>query len=140
MKKLLSVTALLLVFVLALSACGMTIDMTAQAESHIKDMLAALTAGDLEAANALLHPERPDDATDAAMAAMIDLLDGREVDSCVQVSINVHTSTGTGGTSRTESGTVHILFTDGTDLSLSYSYVSDNGGEGFATFQFLVGV
>lgn len=140
MKKLLSVIALVLVIALALAACEMPIDMTAQAEPQIKQMLTALSAGDLDAARALLHPDRPDDATDAALTALGDLLGGREVDSCVQVGINVHTSTGTAGTSRTESGTVHILFTDGTDLRLSYSYVSDNGGEGFAIFQFLVGV
>lgn len=140
MKKLLTVTALVLILALTLSACGMTIDMTAQAEPHIKEMLTALSAGDLEAAKALLHPDRVDDATDGALEALVALLDGREVASCVQVSINVQTSTGTGGTSRTESGTVHVLFTDDTDLRLSYSYVSDNGGEGFATFQFLVGV
>lgn len=138
MKKILTVTALLLVFALALSACA--VDLTPQAEPYIKQMLTALSAGDLETAEALLHPDRPDDATDAALTALADLLGGREVDSCVQVGINVHTSAGTGGTSRTESGTVHILFTDGTDLRLSYSYVSDKGGEGFATFQFLVGV
>lgn len=140
MKKLLSVTALLLIFALALSACDMPIDMTAQAEPYIKEMLTALTAGDLESAEALLHPDRVDGATDTALAAMADLLGGREVESCVQVGINVNASTGTGGSSRTESGTVHILFTDGTDLRLSYSYVSDNAGEGFATFQFLVGI
>lgn len=138
MKKLLSVTALLLA--LALSACDMDLDMTPQAEPYIKEMLTALTAEDAEAAKALLHPDRPDDATDAALAAMADLLDGREVSSCTQVGLNVHTSTGTRGTSRTESGTVHILFTDGTDLRLSYSYVSDSAGEGFATFEFMVGV
>ena len=140
MKKRLPVIALVLVFALALSACEMPIDMTAQAEPQIKEMLTALSAGDLEAAEALLHPDRVDDATDGALAALADLLGGREVDSCVQVGINIHTSAGTGGTSRTESGTVHILFADGTDLQLSYSYVSDNAGEGFATFQFLVGV
>ncbi|MBQ8236525.1 MAG: hypothetical protein IJZ39_00010 [Oscillospiraceae bacterium] len=138
MKKALTVTALLLVFALTLSACA--VDLTAKAEPQVKEMLTALSAQDAEAAAALLHPDRADDATDAAIAALMALMDGREVASCVQVGLNVHTNTGTGGTARTESGTVHILFADGSDLRLEYSYVSDNSGEGFATFQFLVGI
>lgn len=140
MKKILSVTALLLVFALVLTACGLDVDITAQAEPHIKEMLTALSAQDLEGAKAQLHPSRADGATDAAIAAMIDLLGGREVESCIQVSLHVNTSAGTKGNSRTESGTVHLLFTDGTDLRLQYAYVSDNNGQGFATFEFLVGV
>lgn len=140
MKKILSITALLLVFTLALTACNLDVDITAQAEPQIREMLNALTAGDGEAAEAQLHPSRADGATDAAIAAMIDLLGGREVESCTQVSLHVNTSAGTKGTARTESGTVHLLFTDGTDLRLQYAYVSDNNGQGFATFEFLVGV
>lgn len=141
MKKLLTVTALLLVFALALSACGSPAELLKpQAEPQIRDMLTALTAGDADSAAALLHPDRADGATDAAIAQMIALLDGREAISCTMVGLNVNTSTGTGGTSRTESGTVHILFDDDTDLQLEYSYVRDKGGEGFSTFQFLVGV
>lgn len=140
MKKLLSLTALLLVLSLALAACNLDVDITAQAEPHIKEMLTALSAGDAEAAKAQLHPSRADGATDGAIAAMIDLLGGREVSDCVQVNINVQTSTGTKGHSRTESGMVHLTCTDGTDLRLQYSYVSDNNGAGFATFEFVVGV
>lgn len=140
MKKILSITALLLVFALALTACNLDVDITAQAEPQIREMLAALTAGDGDAAKALIHPSRVDGATDAAIAAMIDLLGGREVESCTQVSLHVNTSTGTKGTARTESGTVHLLFTDGTDMRLQYAYVSDNNGQGFATFELLVGV
>ena len=140
MKKLLSVTALLLVFALTLTACGLDVDLTAQAEPYIKEMLAVLSAGDADTAKTLLHPNRVDGATDGAIAAMIDLLGGREVSDCVQVTINVEIGTDTKGTARTESGMVHILFTDGTDLRLNYSYVSDNGGAGFATFEFVVGV
>lgn len=140
MKKILTVTALLLVFALVLAACDLSIDMNAQAEPQIREMLTALTAGDGEAAKALLHPSRADGATDAAIAAMIDLLGGREVTSCTQVSLHVNTSAGTKGNARTESGTVHLTCTDGTDLRLQYSHVSDNNGEGFATFEFVVGV
>lgn len=141
MKKILTVTALLLIAALVLSACGNPAEiLKAQAEPQVRDMLTALTAGEADAAAALLHPERADGATDAAIGAMIDLLGGREVISCTQVGLSVNTSTGTKGTSRTESGTVHILFSDDTDLQLEYSYVSDGSGEGFAAFQFLVGI
>lgn len=140
MKKLLSCFAVLLVCVMLFCACSFQLGLTGEAEPHIKEMITALAAEDMGSAKALLHPKRLNDGTDEALAALAGLLNGRKLEAYVQVSINVTNSVGTGGTARTETGTVQLTFDDGTGLYLNYTYFSDKDGEGFQTFQFLVGV
>lgn len=139
MKKILTVTALLLVFALLLSACDM--DLTPQAEPYIRQMLTALSTGDADAAKALLHPDRVDEDTGDLLRMLTDLMAGREVERCTQTGINMRSQmAGTGGAYREESGTVQVSLTDGTTLVLSYTYLSNDTGDGFTAFRFMVGI
>lgn len=68
--------------------------------------------------------------------ALVDQRNSREILNCIQTGIDVHT--GAVGSSRTESGTISIRFTDRTDLTLNDMYFSDDTDEGFMKFQFCV--
>lgn len=140
MKRILSVVFLFALCGVLLCGCTLKPELTAQAEPFVREMLDALMVEDYDTAEALLHPDMLQGSNEEALEALAGLLEGEEILICTQTSLNVSQSSGTGGSSRTETGSVAIGMTDGTDLRLDYIYLSDSKGEGFVRFRLSVGI
>jgi hypothetical protein len=69
---------------------------------------------------------------------LADYIDGRKAESVEVTSININTSTGTGGKVREEQVSYEVTLTDGEVISLNVVYLSDNQGEGFSVFQIVL--
>lgn len=145
MKKWFSMVMVLLTVIGCLTACNFTSNMSgmiagdAQAASKVENMMTALAENRLEDAKALMHPSvagRSDDP----IAQMSAFLAGRKVTELQQTGINVHTSTGTAGKTRQESASFQLTLDDGTTIYLAATYLSNNAGEGFVSFQIVLGV
>lgn len=145
MKKIISVFLFLVLVIGALTGCTLTnrlsnaLEENAESTPKIEQMLSALIENRASDAKALFHPDVTDN-TDAAIAQMIDYIDGREISSMELDGININTSIGTSGKIREESLSYLILMTDGEILRINTLYVSGNDKSGFATFQVVLGV
>ncbi len=62
MKRSLEIGIVLTLCILFLGACSGDATVDPQTQPYIKEMLAALTAGDLDASNTILHPDRMSNA------------------------------------------------------------------------------
>ena len=71
---------------------------------------------------------------------MVSYLAGRSVVSKEVVSINVNTSVGTAGKVLTEQLGYRVTLTEGDVIYLSVTYLSDRDGDGFTSFQLVLGV
>lgn len=140
MKKIISLAAVVLACAVLLCACSGGLDLTAEAEPLIQEMLTALSAGDLDAAEALLHPTMTD--ARGGLEEIADYLDGRSATRCVQNSLNFSSNFSTRGSVKTESGTLQVTLEDGSVLQLTYTYESNSDGSGFTSFsvRFTLGV
>ena len=145
MKKLISVIIVTLTVICCLTACNFTSNMSgmvageAQATPKIEDMLAAMAENRLEDAKALMHPTAADQSSDP-IAQMSDYLSGRKVADMQLTNISVNVSTGMSGKSRLENVSFQVNLDDGTTIHLAAAYLSDNNGDGFTSFQLVLGV
>ena len=147
MKKLICVMAAAAMSILCLlTACNFTSNYAdslgttkAESTSKVEEMMRFLADGDLDSALSLMYPGVAETAKDAA-AQMRDYLAGRKVTKLNQKSVSVSTSTGTSGKSRRESAAFQAVLEDGTTIYLSTAYCSDDSGDGFASFQIVLGV
>ena len=145
MKKWFSVLLVLLTVIGCLTACNFTSNMAgmvagdAQSASKVENMMKAMAENRLEDAKALMHPTVTDKSADP-IAQMSAFLAGRKVKNMQQVAINVNTSMGTSDKTRTESASFQVELDDGTSIHLAVTYLSNNAGEGFASFQLVLGV
>ena len=101
-------------------------------------MLTALAEDHNSEAKALMHPKAAENA-DAAIAQMNAYLSGREVGAVEQKSINVKSSAGTAGKSKQEQVVYQVTMNDGDVIYLNVLYLSDKDGEGFTSFQLVLG-
>lgn len=145
MKKTICFTLVLLVLLSCLTACNFTQNMSgalagdAEATPKVEAMMAALADNSTADAKALMHPqvaERSDDA----IAQMCAYLAGRKASAIEMKSINVNTSTGTAGKTRQERVAYQVTLTDGAVIFLNTVYLSSDQGNGFASFQIVLGV
>lgn len=145
MKKNISLVVALLLVMCCLTACNFTSNMSGmvggemQATSKVKDMMTAMAEKRLDDAEALMHSSVASNSGDE-ITQMSDFLSGRKVTSMVQKGVNVKTSTGTGGKVRQENATFQVSLDDGSSIHLSVTYLSNNVGEGFVSFQIVLGV
>ncbi len=145
MKKRICLTIVLLMVMCCLTACHFTSNMTGmvggkmQASSKVEDMMTAMAENRLEDAKTLMHPTAAGKSDDP-IAQMSAFLAGRKVTNMQQTAINVSTSTGTSGKTRQESASFQVTLDDGTTIHLSATYLSNNAGEGFTSFQLVLGV
>ena len=146
MRNKLRVTALLLTLVCLLSACNFTANLydntgnkEMEAAPQIEEMLAALAAGDRDAALALYHPKYRENF-EAALDQLSGYVAGRTMSSMESASWNTTTSKGTGGTSTQESGSFRVTMEDGEVFYISAVHLTDGNGEGFVSFQIVLGV
>lgn len=129
-----------------LSACSFTTNFSdstgnskMQTAAKVEEMMTALAGDDMDTALSLMHPEVAGNS-EAAIAQMRDYLAGRKMSELNQMGVSVNTSTGTSGQTRREEATFQVIFEDETEVYLSAAYYSDNSGEGFASFQLVLGV
>lgn len=146
MKRMLSLLVLALAAACLLSACHFTTnfsDSTGNTEMEtvvqVEKMLEALSAGDRNAALALMHEEKAA-VSETGLIQMSDYLAGRSVAEMVQQGVNVKTSSGTGGTARQEQGTFQITLEDGTVFTILAVHLSNSTGKGLISFQMVLGV
>ena len=144
MKRILVVLTLLALLV-CLTACNFTQRLTGALEENaespvmVDGMMSALAAKNTSDAKDRMHPQVRDSA-DGAIAQMVSYLAGRSVVSKEVVSINVNTSVGTAGKVLTEQLGYRVTLTDGDVIYLSVTYLSDRDGDGFTSFQLVLGV
>ena len=107
--------------------------------SKVERMMMALTQNSMSDAKNMMHPQSAEHS-DVAIAQMSTYLAGREAVSIEQVSVNVKNSRGISGNTRKEQATYTATLTDGEVIYLSVVYLSNNDGEGFTSFQLVLGV
>lgn len=144
MKKRICVLAVVMNILCLLTACNFTTtsmidNRTTAISPKVEEMMEALAGGNVDSALALMHPTVAEGAEDA-VAEMCEYLAGRKAAQLNQKSVNVNTSTGTSGKSRQETATFQVELEDGTEIYISAAYRTDAAGEGFASFQIVLGV
>lgn len=141
MKKILTLTLAILMLTLALTSCNFNISgsiLDATSTPKVEAMMEALAKGDLTSAKTLLHPDRTDG--EKYLPQMVDYLDGRGVSSLEVTGKNVTTSVGSGGNVTQEQVTYKATLTDDTVIYLSTVYLTNDTGEGFVSFQMVLGM
>ena len=146
MKKAICIVAVVMAVLCLLTACNFTSNFSdalgmvkANSTSQAEQMMKALAEKDTEAALALLHPN-VSQAGEAAVKQMEDYFNGRKVSALKQVSINTRTVSGTSGKATQESVTFQVTLEDNTAFYISAVYLTDKAGQGFASFQLVLGV
>ncbi len=146
MKKLICVTLLVFMMLGCLTACNFNFNTNlggslgnAASDEKVDEMMAALTENDISAAKSLLHPERSADA-DKSLEQIADFLNGRSVASKLRMNVNITTSTGTAGKTVQEQTAYRVSLNDGTVVYLNAVYLTTDAGEGFVSFQLVLGL
>ena len=109
-----------------------------QATPKVQEMMNLLAANDPAAAVKMMHPDVAGKA-DKAIAQMADYVAGRKTTQLQLINFNVSTSSGTSGKIRQEKVVYQTTLEDGEMIYLSATYVSGSTGEGFASFQIVLG-
>lgn len=115
------------------------------AKYQVATMMEYLTAGDMDQALMLMHPDRTADAWERdkviyRLKQMIDYIDGRKCTAMQQQSLNVQNSVGTSGSTKQESAIFLVTLGDSTTFRLSVVYLTGNEQEGFLLYQIILGV
>lgn len=145
MKKIICTLLVVLVILSCMTACSFVQNMSGtiadNAASTLKaeEMMAALADDNASDAKALLHPQVAE-TSDNAITQMSSYLDGREVSAMELKSINVNASAGTAGKSIQEQASYQVTLTDGAVIFLNVVYLSNDQGDGFTSFQVVLGV
>lgn len=143
MRKLVCFSLAILVL-FCFTACNLNLnleDLANESESAAitEEMLDILAEKRVDDAKALFHPQ-VDEEIDTAITQMCDFLDGRKAESVEIISININNSTGTGGRSRQEQVSYSVRLDDGQIIYASAVYLSDQDGDGFVSFQLILGI
>ena len=145
MKKIICFTLVLLALLSCLTACNFTQNVSgaiageAEATPKVEEMMAVLADNNAPDAKVLLHPQVAE-TSDDAIAQMSDYLAGRKASAIELMGITVNTSTGTAGTTRQERVGYRVTLDDDAVIYINAVYLSNNQGNGFASFQIVLGV
>lgn len=138
MKKLFVCVLAVLLMASMLSGCGL--DLKSESEPYFEEMMEALSAGDVDEALELMHPEAAeDDDVEEGVQSLIDLLDGREMEDYKRTGVNIYSGVNAAGKIKQETCTYEIELDDGTEMEVEFEYVSNRDGEGFARFKLSLG-
>ena len=130
---------------LSITGCNFTQNMAgvmageAQATPKVEEMMTVLAEKRTTDAKALMHPDMAD-RSDAAISQVMEYLNGRKATAMEVASIQVNSSAGTSGTMRKENLAYKVTLSDNTMIYLNVIYLSDNSGDGFLSFQVVLGV
>ena len=145
MKKFLCIALALISVVLCITSCNFYTNASgnlageSEASPSVEKMMTALSQKQLSDAKELMHPQVAENS-DVQLNQMSDYLEGREAVTIEQTDISVKMSNGTGGKARQEQLTYTVTLDNGEIISLVVSYLSDNEGAGFTSFQIVLGV
>lgn len=145
MKKLITFTAIIMVFVLITTGCEIGNTLTdkledsAKSPEKIENMLSALCEGRIDDAKGMMHPTATENV-EASLNSIIDYLDSRTIKQMSLEGLNVHSSIGTDGNVLEEDMEYLVTLSDGEVIHISSVYISDNHGEGFIKFGLIIGV
>ena len=145
MKRKIGFALVLALLLGCLAGCNFTTNLSgamageSETEPKVTEMMTALSHGDTADALALLHPQVAETA-ERAVGQMGGYLAGRTVSAMEQISININTSVGTGGTTRQERAGYRVTLSDGDVIFINAVYLSNTAGSGFASFQLVLGV
>lgn len=145
MKKTIWFALLILSIVSCFTACNFTtniMDSTknkAESTPHVEEMMSAIVEKRVSDAKSLLHPQANEN-TDDAIEQMVNYVNGRTVSSMELLNIKVSTSKGTSGQMRQEQVAYQVVMADGEIFYLNAVYVIGDEGNGFASFQLVLGI
>ncbi|MBE6587119.1 MAG: hypothetical protein E7647_01740 [Ruminococcaceae bacterium] len=145
MKKVISLSFVLLILVSFLTACNFTQNLAgaladdAESTKKAEELLLAMAEARDSDVKALLHPTVAE-TSDDAIAQMAEYLAGRKATDTEVINVSINTSTGTSGKMRQESITYKITLEDSTEFYVSSVYLSDGDGSGFISFQLVLGL
>lgn len=145
MKKKICLILAMTVLLGCLTACNFTQNLNgvsadnAESTPKVKEMMSALTQNRLDDAKALMHPDISE-ASDTAIAQMSAYLSDREAKSFEAKNVSINTSTGTSGKTRQEQIAFKVTLSDSTVIYINAIYLSNNQGDGFSTFQLVLGM
>ncbi len=145
MKKLICGGLVVLVLLSCLAGCNVTrnvsgpITKDAQATQKVEEMLAILAENRIEDAMDYMHPQ-VSETSEEGIVQVSDYLSGRKAESVELKNINITNSTGTAGKVRQEEVIYQVVLDDEEVIYLNVCYFSDNDGEGFSSFQVVLGV
>ena len=145
MKKAICLTLVILSIASCLTACSFTSNIMnvqkdkAESTPKVEEMMSAMTEKSVSDATSLLHPEAKEKADDA-IEQIISYVNGRSVSSMELININVSSSTSTSGKMRKEQAVYKVAMDDGEIFYLNTVYVTNNDGDGFISFQLVLGI
>ncbi len=146
MSKMLRIAALGLVIACLFAGCHFTTNFSdstgktsMQAAEKVEKMLTALVAGDIQAGMKLLHPNVAQNGEEKLLQMSRYLFGSKIVELTLQ-KVAVNNTKSTSGDAIQETGAFRMELEDGTELFLSVLYLTDDVGEGFVSFQIILGL
>lgn len=145
MKKCICLFLAMTVLLGCLTACNFTQNLNgvsadnAESTPKVKEMMTALSQNRINDAKALMHPD-VSDGTNTAISQMSAYLAGRETKALEAMNVSINSSTGTSGKTRQENVAFKVTLTDNTVIYINAVYLSNNQGDGFSSFQLVLGV
>lgn len=137
--------AIVAVVLMCLTACTFTSNLSGisdkmQSKEQVGAIMAELAAGDVDGALKLMHPTVVLQEAENACNQMSTYLAGRKMIDMELTEINIHTSAGTSGKVRQEDAAFKVILDDDTNIYINFTYLSNRTGEGFLTFQIVLGM
>ena len=145
MKKFICIAVLSPILLFCLTACHFMqttpkdIAKQVEATPMAEEMLTALAENRIPDAQALLHPQIKE-PSETAFNQMSEYLDGRTIHAMELKDYSIQSSAGTSGKSRLERLVYWIELSDGTEIHVYTTYLSDLNGTGFTAFQLALGL
>lgn len=139
-------TAVFLIIIMLFSLTGCTFYNSSRGigksdyTDQTQQMLDTLSQGDLDSAMKLMHPDVSPEEARQGLAQIVDYLDGRNVVSMEQMSINTQRNSSPTGSAMLEQAAFDLKLDDGTRCSVSMAYMKDSAGEGYTSVQLILGV
>ena len=143
MKKILCLTLALLAMLACLTSCNFNIQNAitdkVTSKEQAEEMMSHLSARRMTDAVSLMHPEKSEGA-DKSLGQIAAYLNGRTVKKMDVVGVNFTSSVGAKGNISQEQVSYQVSLSDGAVVYLSTVYVKSDAGEGFISFQMVLGV
>lgn len=147
MKRLLSCILITSALICCLTACSFTGEVIGtwsdnlEANEKVVEMINALATNNTSDAKALMHPQVIN-TSNLAISQMSAYLSGRQADSVDLDTFSLNTSSGLSGKDkvRREQATYMVTLTDAEVIWVEVTYLSDDEGVGFTSFQLLLGL
>ena len=145
MKKLFCLILVTLTVLCCLTGCHFTQNISGSAAEEaeitpkVREMMTLLSQSRLDDVKAMMHPQAGQNL-DKPLVQMISYLGGRNAAELEATSINTKTSSSPTSQSKQVQVSYRVELTDHNVIYISTTYLSNNAGTGFVTFQLVLGV